>query len=347
MNQDGYENMEKKELVEMIPSKWMREYLKGKKDFKDREKATLIWNAPNVTWENRVASLNVLAERTRDIVLKEQLKERIEYEKKSYVRFLQTCHQEYVYVVLDSEEKSCGYFADAHMAEQYGIKYAREWHEKNFEIEKHMIVSMNNLNKIPKEWHSKGEMSDYTGVAASCVRYNSAGDILNIYSNEMSDEEKERVDKLDRVRFENSFIKIPCGMKAGTVVKILDELHLGEFGVLEDGEEWMEYMNTSIRQPEYYDFSDIQTVVYILNNDGTWTHAHINPLYLEVQMPEVEEGYINSETYKEAICAMGEFIKNPSEENNHKALTASRNYAKAWGNESKTWGVYNVEELIV
>ena len=63
-----------KELVEMIPSKWMREYLRDKKDFTDREKATLIWNAPNVTWENCVASLNVLEERTRDIVLKEQLK---------------------------------------------------------------------------------------------------------------------------------------------------------------------------------------------------------------------------------------------------------------------------------
>ena len=60
----------------------------------------------------------------------------------------------------------------------------------------------------------------------------------------------------------------------------------------------------------------------------------------------MEEGYINSESYKEAICALGEYLKNPNEENNHKALMASRNYAKAWGDESETWGVYNIEDLM-
>ena len=63
--------------------------MRGKKEFSNWEKATLIWNAPNVTWENCVASLNVLEERTRDIVLKEQLKERIEYEKKYFEAYTQ------------------------------------------------------------------------------------------------------------------------------------------------------------------------------------------------------------------------------------------------------------------
>ena len=52
---------DKCELVEIVPSRWMRNYLRGKKEFSNWEKATLIWNAPNVTWKSRMASLLVLA----------------------------------------------------------------------------------------------------------------------------------------------------------------------------------------------------------------------------------------------------------------------------------------------
>lgn len=36
-----------------MPSKWMREYLRDKKEFTDREKATLIWNVPNAIWREQ------------------------------------------------------------------------------------------------------------------------------------------------------------------------------------------------------------------------------------------------------------------------------------------------------
>ena len=71
---------DKCELVEIVPSRWMREYLKDKKEFSDWEKATLIWNAPNVTWKSRMASLLVLANRIKaDVLLSKQIRERIQY----------------------------------------------------------------------------------------------------------------------------------------------------------------------------------------------------------------------------------------------------------------------------
>ena len=346
---------DKCELVEIVPSRWMREYLKDKKEFSDWEKATLIWNAPNVTWKSRMASLLVLANRIKaDVLLSKQIRERIHYEEKAYSLFL-AGSKEYVYVVIDEDNDICGFFGDAQIAKYYGIKDSAEWHIKYFKIEKHLIISKNNLNKAPKVWHSNKELlktadaieDEYTGVYASCVSYDSAGNILRIDSNEMSDMENEKVDKLNRDRFEFQFFQIPFGMEVGTVVKILSEFHYGEYAVLGSGEEeWNQYMKSAIKDSQGYDFSDIQTVVYLLNNDGTWIHEHVNPLFLEAEMPEVEEGYINSEAYKEAICALGEYLKNPNEENNHKALMASRNYAKAWGDESETWGVYNIEDLM-
>lgn len=327
-------------MIEIIPSKWMRDYLKDKKEFTDRERATLIWNAPNVTWRNRISSLSELARQTSDDLLKKQIIERIEYEQKLYADFCENFEKEYVYVVIDGNRDSCGFFGDAQIALQFGIKNAKEWNEDSFSIEKHLIISLDNKNKVIKRWYSQHLLQhssdnfecEYSGEYASCIRYTSAGDILSIDSNEMSDEENERVDEFSRDRFEFQFFQIPFGMETGTIVKILNEFHRNEYAVLGSGEEeWNNYMNMTINNPDCYDFSDIQTTVYILNNDGTWSHGHINPLFLEAEIPEVEEEYINSKAYMEALCALGELLKNPTAENNYKALEASRHYAEIYG----------------
>lgn len=39
----------KPDFEKMVPSKYMREYLKDKTEFTDWEKATLIWNSPVCT----------------------------------------------------------------------------------------------------------------------------------------------------------------------------------------------------------------------------------------------------------------------------------------------------------
>jgi hypothetical protein len=75
-----------------------------------------------------------------------------------------------------------------------------------------------------------------------------------------------------------------------------------------------------------------------------WQHVHVNPLYLEKEIPKVEEGYINSQAYYDAMCAMSEYIKNPTKENNLNALRATKAYAEVCGS-SKCMGEYDVENL--
>jgi hypothetical protein len=329
------ENLHKRELVRIVPSKWMDEYLKGRKEFTDREKATLIWNAPNTTLNNRIASLEVLESSTSDEILKKQIMERVSYEKKAYMLFC-TADKGYVYVLRDDSGDDCGIFETVALAEKFGIRNAKDMKEKHFRVEKEMVIS-------------KEDIDIQEGlVGNSWVRYDSDGDILEICSNEMSDEDDERVDENKRERFEYQFFEIPFAMEAGTIVKILGEWNYGEYAVLDAGEdEWNKYMEKMAhinKTGEALDFSDIQAAVWLLNTDGIWLHEHVNPLYLEKEIPKVEEGYINSQAYYDAMCAMSEYIKNPTKENNQNALRATKAYAEVCGS-SKCMGEYDVENL--
>lgn len=316
-------------MIEIVPSNWMRKYLKDKKVFTDWEKATLIWNAPNVTWKEIISSLKELADSTSDNLLRKQITERIEYERKALMFFCVNYDKEYVYVVRDVNRDTCGFFADAEIAIQYGIKNAMQWEEKCFRIEKQLIISIVD--------------NEYTGKEVSGIKYSDKGDILSIYSYELSNGEEDKVDEQNRDRFEFQFFQIPFGMEAGTIVRMLND---GEYAVLASGEnKWNEYMNRVEENNRFYDFSDIQTLVYVLRNDGSWSHEHVNPLFLEVEMPEVEEGYLNSEAYKAALCELGEYMKNSTAENNRKALNASRYYAEAYGDEGDPSKVYMVNDI--
>ena len=53
-------------MFELIPSEWMRNYLKDKREFNDWEKAALIWNSPVHIWRERLDSLKELSAITDD-----------------------------------------------------------------------------------------------------------------------------------------------------------------------------------------------------------------------------------------------------------------------------------------
>ena len=69
-------------MIEIVPSEHAREVLRGKREFTDFEKATLIWNSPIASFDEKIESLRELAGRTEDETLKKQIRERLEYEKK-------------------------------------------------------------------------------------------------------------------------------------------------------------------------------------------------------------------------------------------------------------------------
>ena len=204
------------------------------------------------------------------------------YYRKAWALYGSNFDNEYVYVLLDADRDACGFFADAEMAREYGTKNAKQWKEKCFRVNKQLILSNDNKNKVAKPWSSKHNLlkvpeyweSKYTGQEVSGIRYNNEGDILSIYSCEVSDEEQDKVDEQNKDRFEYQFFKIPFGMEAGTIVRMINN---GEYAVLARGEgEWNEYMNRVGKNVRFYDFSDIQTKVYLPRNDANLSQEHVN-----------------------------------------------------------------------
>lgn len=339
-------------MFEVVASEWMRNYLKDRRQFTDWEKAALIWNSPTHTWRERLDSLKELSAITEDETLKGQITERISYEDIAYQLFTDNQSNKYVYVVFDDRRCACGFFSDYEMARSYGIKYCEDYDCCRYAIEKQLLFGEATKGKVIPPWTSKhnilkGNIEDesgYNGTENACAHYDKEGNVRLFYSSEMPASDKNKVDPQDRQRFEYRFFKIPFGMKDGTIVKMVET---GEYAVLDGGEEcWNSYMKKTDANPLYYDYSDIQTIAYAPCDNGHWAHMHVNPMYLEPALPEVEEGDKKEEAYRTALVALSEFFKNETKENNEKAIKASRDYADACA-DFINWSrlVYETEDV--
>lgn len=325
---------------QVIPSKWMKDYLKAKhREFTDCEQATLIWNSPGYTWRQKLDTLRVLADETSDIVLKQQVLERIAYEEMAYQFLIVNPDGNYIYVVIEDAHFSCGYFSDFNSAQDYAANYAKEY-ECKCHIQKQLIFSEKTKDLVIQPWVSDQCIipiveSDegYKATENAVVWLSESGEITEIYSRELSDERQKMVDIFRKERFENQFIKIPFGMKKGTPVKILYD---GTYGVLADSEEkWNAYMNRIEEKQLSVDFSDIQVVVYRLTDLGYWSHEHINPLYLEPEMPEVIAGDKKSKLLVSATEALSNYFQDESPENSALVIAKAREYAENCSKDSR------------
>lgn len=312
-------------MIEIIPSKHAREALQGKRVFTDFEKATLIWNSPIANIKEKLASLEELSEITNDMILKKQIEERIEYEKKAYDKFVENENFHYIFVVFDEEREACGYLSDYELARQFGIKICAEYEMSNFVLEKQLIFGEQTKREVIHPWYPEHSVIDncaiteagYDGRENVWASYNAMGHMKDFYSNEMPDTNYET--SAENARFEDSFFKIPAVIENGTVAKIVGEETYVVVGCSMSS--WEEYMDRIIG-----DFSDIQTPVYRLYEDGSLSHMHVNPLFLEPMIPEIEEENEKREAYVNALLAVGEYFKELTEEKDLKALEACRKY---------------------
>lgn len=79
--------------------------------------------------------------------------------------------------------------------------------------------------------------------------------------------------------------------------------------VEDSSSDWRLYMEQA--DEDYYDFSDIQMVVYELRDDGTLSHLHVNPLYLEPLL-EIQDKNAKGEIEIKTLWATGKHFENPS-----------------------------------
>lgn len=91
-------------MFEIIDSNYARNrYEEIGFQLSDFQQATLIWNKPNTTRQERLSALTKLAIKTEDIDLRFQIGERIVYEEKVMKQFEYDLCNETLYVVFNNE----------------------------------------------------------------------------------------------------------------------------------------------------------------------------------------------------------------------------------------------------
>ncbi len=327
-------------MFELIPSAYMRR-LFSKKGFEltDCQKATLIWNAPDKAWEEKILALNEHLHFVCHEKLRNQIVQRIDYENTMLNRFMKNNGQ-FVYVVFEDTWGNTGYFHDFRMAKAYALKFMEE-HDSNSicHIEKQRIVSseedltvkeiswwnpylFDNKDKSP--WQT--EDVPYDGQATASITLNWNGQIKSLFSKEMMLDEQIAVE-YNPDRFEIQYFEIPFEGVAGTPVKLMyDSDNYYNYGILlTNTSEWNDFLHS----PHFKDFSDIAVTVVYLTEQGLWSLEHINPLYLDFETrPSYNSFDQKGRTYIAAMMAFSIYLLSDDnkEHNAEIAINTAKRY---------------------
>lgn len=258
----------------------VREYMEQNHlEFTDFEKAALIYHAGFPVLE-RLERLEKLAENTEDAALREQILARLASYRQDMEAFWNST-EGYVYAVETYEDERepyiCGYFATADMAYAHGMKQGCK-----FEIEKYLIVGFQDREvKKPK---------CYRGSPEAGAHYDKDGTLKYFWSAETDRTDEERLSSsFDPARFENAFIFVPNPFERGDIVKLAKDREA--HGVVATSQqEWKEFLEqVKTRKANIVDFVDASITVDFLQDDGSISHSHINPVFLEKFEPQKED----------------------------------------------------------
>lgn len=302
---------------------------------KDSYKATIIWNKTTLSYGDKIAALKKLAKKSLDMLLKKQIKERVNYEEMILTRFKECDDRKTLYVVKDyRDEDIYGFFSKYDTALMQAKKVGNE-DEIDMMIEKHIVVTgdiipvVKNIGRLNPNLFSDVEetFEDYCGVPVASMHLNSKGDVMSLWSDELPEEEK-KVDSYDIKRFEFQFFSVPYIHHKGLPVK---NIITGEYGILETSKEEWDVFLERVKKGLYVDYSDIVHTVYCLTERGYWSHNHWNPMEMETEMP-----FTSDLTDKKAwalvraLDAMSDYMSGYTQESQVQiVLRTTREYAEA------------------
>lgn len=294
-------------------SKTLREYMsENGLEFTDFERAGLIYNSYLLP-EEKHKRLEMLLAETGDEKLRAQLEKRLRSDMEDIKAFKNNT-EGFVYVVNSYEYGidpfACGYFARFEPAYELGKKQGCK-----FEIEKYRIVGYNGIEPL----FSKGYLNprligdtDENPVKENfeqtfhhhdgCFQYNKDGVMTSFYCADELKDDREVISMLyDLDRFENAFIFMPDPFEMGDIVKCLGS---GEPGIVTFSHEHWENFLEDVRsgKQKNCDFFDASIVVDILNDDGTFSHDHINPAFLERYEPKEGDDEYNILNAGSELC---------------------------------------------
>lgn len=275
----------------MVPSKQVSEYLDeiGYK-FTDSQRATLIWNAAGCGRAEKLSALEDLSLNTEDSLLMQQIKDRLRFELMMLADFKENSDGEFIYVVEDKDNIQIGYFDKASMA----MRFAADRKDK-CRILKQLIVKGNKLPLLSeyKDLYHKfinsdvkeQDVGEYLELAVAGVEIDEKGNVADLWCDKNMDY---AISELSTERFESQFVNIPFPeiFKRGMPVRLVAS---GEYGIIAQGSEMWDDFIEKFGDGKTLDYIDMSLTVVFITEDGMWSHEHINPIYLEVEMPKTKD----------------------------------------------------------
>lgn len=274
-------------IERLIPSKYVRMYMSQENiQIQDADLATIIYHAPLPILQTH-QFLKELAGKTERSDLKKQINQRVMYDQMCLERFTYndgSCF--YEAIASENTEKwdsgeITGHFSTLDLAINHAISLGVAFAIQKFQIIgrcKNLIVPHYSYNPRLFPQGMTDERS-YVGDAISECRYDAAGHLLDFWSCEISNNETAVVEDWGANRFEWRFVPLPNPFEYGDVVRSINSNRIGVVKTSQD--EWKQLIQTHEEGILVFDYTDASITVDFPQEDGTLSHEHIQPIYLE------------------------------------------------------------------
>lgn len=261
--------MENDELEILIPSKTVRDYVvQTDWTFTDAQKAALLAHGwiSDLPLSDQLSHLKTLRDSTDDTELKAQITtylDRMERSLHELMDYRDNC----IYVLkIENDEYGDNYH---HISPEgyyfdWDTACVRGWkHNRRFQIEKLFVEDEN----------------DCENYVIAYIHFDKNGDAVYL-SNELNAPEREP--------FLDTFFPLPNPFERGDIVRRVGSDRSEDFGIVETSQKECQedYERRKSKSHLFTEFGDDRIRVVFLNDDGTFSHAHVIPMYLERYQPE-------------------------------------------------------------
>lgn len=298
-------------IREYIESKTVRDHMeRAKLSFSDTEMATITFNSgkPLRTIQQ---TLEELAAYTADRALKEQIWERIAYDRRCLELFEANDGSFFYQVSLnaDAEHWECGEAVGHFATVKLALEYMAD-RKVPFSVEKYQILGLREqIITVKGHWNPRlfpgkpVEEFPYDGSAIGSCSYDADGILLRYRTEEIGDEERDKVDNWGTARFEHHYIALSNPFERGDLVRCVNASDT--IGVVETSRtDWLEWEKRVRERNLKLDYYDASITVEFPTERGTFFHDHISPIYLEKIDPIVLDGDDRKELLEVAGCML-------------------------------------------
>lgn len=262
--------MDIEELNAMIPSETVRQYvLDTGWMFTDMQRAALLYHS-GLPLEQQCSWLRTVLEKTKDECLREQITEYLSLKEQGFQAFKENEDRRHIYVLRIKDENEGQYYQIQPQGYffRWDAAYARGKRSSYpFQIEKCVI-------------YDEEGASDDNDSPVAALDFSADGKVAYLWSREVPfDAERDG-------SFTYAFYEVPNPFERGDVVRLAGKT--ADYGIIETSQQhWREALDR-YKNPKKFppDYSDVQIRVGFLNEDGTFSHAHINPIALERYHPD-------------------------------------------------------------